>query len=435
MCEHRPYDRLLTLGLVAVLLLVGVISFLRGAYAPFDFEHFYLDGRYVWEHGALAPMGDRPDGEPQRRLPFYPPFLAALLAPLMALGRVPAALLWSGAQVATLAYSLKLLRRWALRDGTGGPATAAFALAIGLALWTIIEAAKFNQLSFFVLAFVLGGFSALARGRTCIAGALLGAAAALKLLPAIFLGWLVLKRRWSAAGSFLAAALLIAAIPCLVAFGPRRTLSYHQQWWEHNVQRDTPLLDPKLREHFLDYRNESIEALVARLTWPGHRFPAPWQPLQLERTTCAWVARGIAGLLLAALLWTTRRPWVGLAPERGQAEVAVYAMGMLVFSPLLRTYYLVWALPAVVLLGGMAADQGAPRSRRAGWIGLGVWTAGMLAGAWPLARLHGVHLLMLLALGVLLLGATHPRWGLPRRPACGSSASASVAQLTRDARE
>jgi hypothetical protein len=193
-----------------------------------------------------------------------------------------------------------------------------------------------------------------------------------------------------------------------VAFGPQATLAYHRQWWSHNLRGDSAggLLDPDLPAHFIDRRNQSIFQVLARLTWPEHPFRAPRQPLRLDRQTCVWVACGLNGLLLAALLAATRRPWRAISVWRRHAEAAVFAIGMLVFSPLLRQYYLVWVLPALVLLAQAAARDDLPRVRRLGWTGLGVWAAGMLAWIWPISRLLGAHLAMLIAMGILLLRAT-----------------------------
>ena len=75
---------------------------------------------------------------------------------------------------------------------------------------------------------------------------------------------------------------------------------------------------------------------------------------------------------------------------------------MLVLSPLLRTYYLVWALPALTLFASRAADRGALRTCRLARFGLVVWLLGMAAWISPNARSYGVHLVMLLLMCVLL---------------------------------
>ena len=161
-----------------------------------------------------------------------------------------------------------------------------------------------------------------------------------------------------------------------------------------------------LPEHFINHRNQSITQVLARWTWPGHRFAAPRQPLNLEPQTCQRLAYSVATALAVLLVWVTRRQWARLAPERRRAELGVYALGMLVFSPLLRQYYLVWAVPALVLLAQLALNPDASRARRAARFGVGVWAVGMVAWIEPLPRLLGAHLVMLLVMGVLLLWAT-----------------------------
>ena len=479
MRKHRWYEHLLLLGLLCLLAGVGYLSFERGSRGQFDFRHFYLDARYVWEHAELNPhLDEQVPPDERRQLPFYLPAVPLALAPITAFGRTPAAIVWSLAQMAALALSLSILWRWwvcssPLKKGTGSEpnplgngenalprgartlfqrtdrdcdvpdssvwavrlpqepvayarrlprpaATGAFAVAVLLAVPAFLEAGKFNQLSYFVLALVLAAVTALERERPKLAGALFGVAAVLKLLPGIFLIWLLLKRRWSAAIALVVVALVFALVPPLSVFGPQRTAEYHRQWWLYNVQGEAAqgLLSADLAEHFIDRRNQSIAQVLARLTWPAHPYAAPGQPVHLDPQTCARLAYGITAVLLLALLWVTRRPWHQLSPHRRHAEAAVYAIGMLVFSPLLRQYYLVWAVPALVLLARIAVDNTAMssgvRSQRLGQVGLVVWAAGMVVWAWRIARVLGAHLLMLITIGVLLLWATNEPAGPPR---------------------
>lgn len=445
MRKHRWYEHLLLLGLLCLLAGVGYLSFERGSRGQFDFRHFYLDARYVWEHAEPNPhLDEQVPPDERRQLPFYLPAVPLALAPITAFGRTPAAIVWSLAQMAALALSLSILWRWWVCRDCDVPdssvwavrlpqepvayarrlprpaATGAFAVAVLLAVPAFLEAGKFNQLSYFVLALVLAAVTALERERPKLAGALFGVAAVLKLLPGIFLIWLLLKRRWSAAIALVVVALVFALVPPLSVFGPQRTAEYHRQWWLYNVQGEAAqgLLSADLAEHFIDRRNQSIAQVLARLTWPEHPYAAPSQPVHLDPQTCARLAYGITGVLLLALLWVTRRPWHQLSPHRRHAEAAVYAIGMLVFSPLLRQYYLVWAVPALVLLARIAVDNTAMssgvRSQRLGQVGLVVWAAGMVAWAWRIARVLGAHLLMLITIGVLLLWATNEPAGPPR---------------------
>lgn len=404
MPSGRRYERVLRIGLLALLAGLGLLSLDRARRGRYDFHHFFLDARYVWEHRALNPRVGHSASDDERQLPFYLPVVPLALAPLAALGREPAALVWAAAQVAVFGLSLRVLRRWVADCGDDAPAV--FGVATLLAVPAFIEAARFNQVSLIVLALIVGGVDALER-RPRTAGVLFGVAAVIKLLPMLFLPWLVLKRRWSAVAVMLVTMVVVAGVPPLIAFGPRDATTYHRQWWEYNIcgEAGGGLLNPDLPEHFIDRRNQSIVQVLARWTWPGHPFRAAHQPTHLEPRTCVTAAHAVSAALLAGLLWATRRPWGRLSVNGRRIEAAAYAVGLLVFSPLLRQYYLVWVFPGLLLLARAAADPTVRALRRVAWAGLAVWTAGMVAWIWPVTRLLGAHLIMVISLGVLLLVA------------------------------
>lgn len=317
--------RWLNAGLVVLLMGLGTLALQRGVRGRFDFRHFYLDARYVWVHGELnphLPTRGRPvedearSDDAVRQLPFYLPVVPLLASPLTAGGQTSAAVAWAALQVAALAAALRILREWGRVAGPGGEnaSVACFAVAVGVALPALIEAAKFNQLTFFVLALALAGITAIERGRPASGGALLGAAAVLKILPGLLLLWLLAKRQWRAAGALLAAAAILALLPPLIAFGPERTLAYHREWWDYNVRGDSArgLVSTQLAEHFIDRRNQSVAQVVARLAWPEHPYRVR-QPLAgLGLAQCLAIAAVITGGLLVALLAATRRPAAAL---------------------------------------------------------------------------------------------------------------------------
>lgn len=414
MCTTNRAPRWLLAGLAALLAGVGALAYVRAARLKYDFHHFYLDAAYVWRHGTLNRDFANPDPAKRPQLPFYLPAVPLLLSPLTAGGVRPAAAMWTAGHLIALAYSLRVMKRWG--QSGAGPQSGTAPLVAGtlLALPAIYEAARFNQLSFVVLALVLAGVSAVEQNRPLRAGAWLGLATALKLLPLVFALWLVLKRRWTALGMLLGTVLVVALAPCLVVLGPRATVEHHRQWWEYNV-RGAPargLLDARLREHFLDHRNQSISAVVARLAWSAHPHPAPLRLAALDERACRQVALALSLLLLAGLVWLSRGCGAALGPRglKGAAlaaclryEAAAYCLAMLILAPLLRTYYLVWALPGLVLLARQALDGSDRRTRRLGGLGLLVWLLGMLGWLSDAARACGVHLLMALALAGTLL--------------------------------
>ncbi len=412
--DTRPWRRGSLVGLGMLLAAVGVVSFTQGAKLDYDFHHFYRDASYVWQHGRLNPDLDNPDRSQRRQLPFYLPAVALLLSPLTAGGVRLAALLWALGHLIALTYALSVLMKWGKTASSRAPPRAAIVIATVVALPAIYEAARFNQLSFFVLALMLAGVTALERRQPARAGVWLGVATVFKLLPAVFAIWLVLKRQWTAAATLVGTALVIALLPSLAVFGPSETLKYHRQWWNYNLQGAPAggMLATGLRSHFIDHRNQAIPAVLARLCWREHPRAAAFQPLQLDEQACRRIGQALALLLAALLVWLTRHSmsWPRRQPlsavelrDRCRGEAAVYLLAMLVFAPLLRTYYLTWALPGLVLLARHALDARGRALQRLGLIGLALWLLGMLAWMSDTARAYGVHLIMLIALGGILL--------------------------------
>jgi hypothetical protein len=414
-------DRIALLVLASAVLLVGARSFDRAYHFEFDFHHFYLDARYVWEHGRLNPDLTDADPHKRRQLPFYPPVVPLALAPFTAGGPVAAALLWSLAQSAALAGVLAFLRRHVA-------SIRVLAAAVVLTAPAIWEAAKFNQLSFFVLLLVLLGAAGTERGRGTSGGVWFAAAAVLKVLPAVFSVWMLLKRRWSAVVVFVTAAPLIASLPCLFVFGLDRTIEYHREWLEYNLRFGA---DSSMRsiefggraaagepdvgrrtppEHFFDHRNQSIGAVVARLLGAERRNADGWRPFRLDELACRWVSGAVAVFLLLGLAWSTRRPSRSIPPGQRWIEVCVYALAMFVFSPLARQYYLVWALPAVSVAVA-ALGETAPGVRRRAAVAVLVWLLGLAGWTADTARSLGVSLITMIALGAIVLTLRPARTG------------------------
>ncbi len=403
----RVFGRLV---LLVTLVVAGWISLDRALRQRYDFHHFYLDAAYVWAHGALNPVLDAEDADATRQLPFYLPTVPLALAPLAAGGPTVASWLWAGLQVLAMGYCFYRLHQMARRFSGAAHAPFVLTVVVLVSLPATLEAIKFNQLSWFTLALVLGGLAALDRDRAVRAGTLLACAAVLKLLPAIFAGWLLIKRRWAALGAFVVATLVITWVPTSLCFGFEQTVRYHGEWWAHNIAgkavHERGSDDDPMVVHFADRRNQSIPAVFARLFDPDNPQRVAFQPTQLAATTARWAAIALMFLLLAAYLWVVRKPWSTLDAWQRWGEAAITASAMFVFAPLSRTYYLVWTLPLLVVIGcaGLPAPDRNDRQPMTllAPLALLIWLSGMIAWAWPTMRAYGVHLWMLIALCALL---------------------------------
>lgn len=388
--------------MVAIAVVAGV-TLERGLAFQFDFHHFYRDAKYIWQHGNLNPDLDNPNLLQRRQLPFYLPAIPLLISPIAFAGPMIGAIIWSVLQVAAFAGCLWLLVEWIPKPGAiDPPRVLLLGFTVLLSAAPLFEAAKFNQLSFATLLLVLLGVRGTLRGSGISGGIWFALAALLKLLPAVFFVWLLLKRRWLAAAAYIVTFAAVAVIPCLVRWGPQQTWEYHREWWSYNVAGDSSsgLVNPELREHFLNHQNQSIAAVIARIAWPSHPYPAPIQFFDWSQQMCSTVAKAIAGGLALVLLWRTRRAARDLAPSSLRQEAAVYALAMVAFSPLLRQYYLIWALPALAIL---ITRVSLPRGATVAWVAVGVWLLSMAAWASPIARDYGANMIALFVIGGLLL--------------------------------
>jgi len=147
----------------------------------------------------------------------YPPLLAVLLTPLSHLGPSAARLAWAALLTALLPVAAWLSARVAARS-FGLPAwtpgvVAAGALAVILLGETWKSEFEWLNCDLLLILATVGALVLLER-RPALAGGLLGAAAAIKYLPLLFLPYLIVRGRWRAAAGLavgLGAALLLPA--------------------------------------------------------------------------------------------------------------------------------------------------------------------------------------------------------------------------------
>jgi alpha-1,2-mannosyltransferase len=149
------------------------------------------------------------------------------------------------------------------------------------------------------------------------AGVGIGLAAAIKLTPAVFIGYLLLSRQYRAAATATATAAGATILTAIVAPGPSRDFWTGALWDTGRVGR-------------IEYvSNQSLRGVLARL-----EAPAIW-----------WVAA--VALVLAYWTWwvRTRR-----TPSDQAAGFAVTGIVACLISPVTWVHHLVWVLPALFWL-------------------------------------------------------------------------------------
>lgn len=244
----------------------------------------------------------------------HPPFDTVLFLPLTLLPYDQAIMLWS--VLALLLYLLcgelvlrelkiAIARHWKL-------------LLAGLALcWYPFQAhIALGQWSMLIVAGVLGCWALLRRQRDTAAGVLLGIACLIKLFPGMIVVYLLLRRRWRAAGAA-CATMAAGGLLTLMIVGIDDMLEY--------VRRVAPLDAIEFAPAPI---NHSLTAVFHRLFGDG-----PWVTALISAPWVISILVALSGLGLTGLL--AYKVWRTPPTQRGQdTTFALACITMLLASPI-----------------------------------------------------------------------------------------------------
>ena len=309
----------------------------------------WLDGRPLYADGAMFHTRGGLD------LPFtYPPLAAIVFSPLALVSLATASVTITAITAALLVVSV-----WILLDRLQFGTARSWWLAAGIvalsvtALEPIRANFAFGQINVVLMTLVIA--DAVPRRTPWPRGVLLGLAIALKLTPAVFLLYFLLRRDLRAAvtalGSFAAATL----IGLILAW--RDSLEY----WTATVGHTERIGNATLNT------NQNVAGALARLG------------LGQSTHFVVWILACLATLALT--VWAVRRVLAAGEPTLALVLVALFG---LVVSPVSWSHHWVWALPTVIVTGVLAVRRHNPA--------LGAVAAGGLAlMLWPTIDLLPEH--------------------------------------------
>ncbi|MGQ0573430.1 MAG: glycosyltransferase 87 family protein [Pseudonocardia sp.] len=305
----------ITVPMLAVALAVLVAVF-GGAHIDLEVYRF---GVWALRDGG-DPYGELPPTAVGAVLPFiYPPFAALVLLPF---ALVPWAVAWPALMgVSTLALGLTLfvtaLRLWPSAGRGGALAVASVALPLSFALEPVHSTIDFGQVNLLLMALV--AVDCLAARTRWPRGMLVGIAAAIKLTPAAFVLFFLLRgdRRAAATAAVSGAVATLLAL----AVAPEASLRF---WLDNPAGgvSGAPF-----------YTNQTFQAVLVRAGVDG------------AAGTVAWVVASAAVLALAV-------PAIRRVPAP-LALVTTAAVALLV-SPTSWSHHWVWVAPAVLVLAATA---------------------------------------------------------------------------------
>jgi alpha-1,2-mannosyltransferase len=310
-------------------LMVGVL--LQRSHAYFLDLEVYRIGVHTWLAGGDM-YGPLPLTTIGRELPFiYPPFAAIVLTPLVL---VPWSVAWIGLfalSLASIAVTVYVVARsvWPAGEVPGAVALATAALPLVLLLEPVWGTLQFGQVNLILMALVAA--DCLTPQPRWPRGLLVGLAAAIKLTPAAFVLFFLLRRDTRAAGVAVVTAVAATALGFVV--DPAASMRY----WSN------PASNVSGSEF---YTNQTLMAVLTRAG------------LGAGVAAAVWLVLAVA--VLALVVPVVRRA------EPALALVALAGCALLV-SPTSWSHHYVWIAPAVLV----AAVQ-AVRTRSPGWAGAAV---------------------------------------------------------------
>ncbi len=253
---------LVALAFLVVLVPVAVIRGSRETLVHSDFGAFWIEGQYFL---SGRPLFDLPPGV---RGPAYPPFAAMVFQLFALLPLNVSAVIFYFVNGLLIPVAIHLTK--AIFDRLApGRERAVWPLVVAVILSAQFFLGNMNliQVNEVILVLCLLGIKAYLDGRNAGAAAAFVAAAAIKLVPAVFVGWLVLRGRRRAALALIPAVAAAFALPLAfrgVGTGLTDLAEYHAK-----------VLSQFERGHVITSRtNQNLGALVYRLTRP----PAPDEP-------------------------------------------------------------------------------------------------------------------------------------------------------------
>ncbi|PKV81776.1 alpha-1,2-mannosyltransferase [Nocardia fluminea] len=267
-------------------------------------------------------------------LPFiYPPFAAIALAPFALLPWGAAKVLYVVVSIAAVAWTLYLVaRRYHPNRKQAALLVTACALPLAMLLEPVRSTIDFGQVN--LLLMVLVATDCLLPKTRYPRGMLIGLAAAIKLTPAAFVLYFLVRKDYKAA----ATAAGTGAIATIASFALLPTES--TRYWFGGLGNVSGLSGSAF------HTNQSIQAVMARLHITGLPFDALWLVL---------------GALLLVLVVAAMRK----AADAPAIALSLNAVFTLLVSPISWSHHWVWIAPA--LLAMVCHARTLPVSSARGW--------------------------------------------------------------------
>lgn len=407
----RGWLPLIVAGAVYAVILCVVVAI--RAESTSDFRDFWETARHFRQTGEISS---------KLGVHNYLPFFTVLMTPWSLLPLRVAAVAFTLLSLGFFALTVALVETL-LGGGLGARPRTATLATIGLMLAYVHSCGVLGQVGLLLLLLVIATWFLVERGKEWAAGAALGLATLIKLLPAVLIVFFLLQRRWRVAGVAVVVLVVFGLGLPLAGMGYQETVAQHRAFYERAIKghaANTTILAEKPQK--AKYSNNALPIVLRRLLSRVNGDPSDSDPdrrlyvnfLDLPQEAIWWVYLALMAAFVATSVGVSLRewkPWPPSAPEAGfvlRAQFGLWCCLMLVASPLLWTHYLplaYWPL-AVVADRAERTQRDQKRPCRRCLLTLLVWLICALLLAWPAARAAGAQLWSVVVLWAVLLMLT-----------------------------
>jgi Glycosyltransferase family 87 len=292
----------------------------------------------------------------------YPLFLAAVLGPLATVPRDLATTVWFLTSIASLVGAARVVVGLARASGVirADVPTIVPLVALWFLLWDPIQNDLLNgQVNFPILLLCVLSLGACLERRTLGSAFPLAAAIAVKLNPALLLGFLAARRRWAAIALCLGVAAALVLAPLMfIGEGLAPYANYLQSVLLVRVHGEYPIHQGV---------SFSVNGMLEKIAPDWGR--APWQ-------RALGGSLPLVGLAVVEIVSRRRR-----APGREIWVFCLYLIALLLVTPISEVHHLVYAFPALglLLLASVLGEPASPGPRR---LGGGLACCLLLFGGW-----------------------------------------------------
>lgn len=297
----------------------------------------------------------------------YPPFFAAVFAPLVPMPLVIGATLWFWINFALIIVSSRVLIRFIWRfSGEKLPARIVHLWTVPLVLTSVVVITNLetSQVNIFIFALVLFALDYFSRHKDYAAGLLLGVATAIKLTPGLFIAYFAYKRSWKVVAWAVAGIIICWGVILPFLLGFDRYLTIMQSWL--GILSTFITEGTHAEGGFSGFRdtNQSLSAAVRRYLTAT---PANDYGFYVNLFSIPFgVANTLINILKLAMIvfmgWVFRKPVRDRTDPKLPYELALVAIATLFISPVSWiNHYIVMILPFAAIFyyirAGIAAGR------------------------------------------------------------------------------